>query len=295
MKKITLTVGAPGSGKTTWAIKQAQSNPGTVIACMDDIRTAMNGGVYKYSKAKESLVKSLLIAQIQTYLDNKDTRHIIVANTNLNYAFKEQLIKSLNGQFTVHEELFDVNWPTLVKRNNTRGDKAVPIDVLRMFYKKMQQYTGKHKEYIADFTKPQAIIFDMDGTLADNSHRSAFDFDKLGDDKIRPIVAGLLKMYKKENFKIIIVSGRNAGTLDDPLKYFKLTRDWLVKHKLPFDAIFMRDADDFRKDDEVKEEIFFNKIAPNYNVNLAVDDRQQVVEMWRRIGVECWQVATGDF
>ncbi|WP_441347838.1 phosphatase domain-containing protein, partial [Staphylococcus aureus] len=25
------------------------------------------------------------------------------------------------------------------------------------------------------------------------------------------------------------------------------------------------------------------------------DDRTQVVEMWRRIGVECWQVASGDF
>ncbi|WP_444533355.1 phosphatase domain-containing protein [Vibrio parahaemolyticus] len=26
-----------------------------------------------------------------------------------------------------------------------------------------------------------------------------------------------------------------------------------------------------------------------------MDDRTQVVEMWRRIGVECWQVASGDF
>ncbi|BBG28735.1 Hypothetical protein KMC15_gp187 [Escherichia phage KIT03] len=30
-------------------------------------------------------------------------------------------------------------------------------------------------------------------------------------------------------------------------------------------------------------------------MKLAIDDRTQVVEMWRRIGVECWQVDSGDF
>ncbi len=58
---------------------------------------------------------------------------------------------------------------------------------------------------------------------------------------------------------------------------------------------FQRKHGDSRKDDVVKEEIFWDRIADRYNVKLAVDDRAQVVEMWRRIGVECWQVAHGDF
>lgn len=50
---------------------------------------------------------------------------------------------------------------------------------------------------------------------------------------------------------------------------------------------------DNRKDDIVKEEIFWDKIAENYNVECAFDDR--VMEMWRRIGVNCLQCDFGEF
>ena len=43
------------------------------------------------------------------------------------------------------------------------------------------------------------------------------------------------------------------------------------------------------------DEIFENDIRPYYNIDYVLDDRNQVVEMWRSIGLTCLQVAEGNF
>jgi hypothetical protein len=57
----------------------------------------------------------------------------------------------------------------------------------------------------------------------------------------------------------------------------------------------MRPENDMRKDSVVKSELFWEHVAPNYNVQFVLDDRDQVVDFWRSIGLVCWQVAPGDF
>ena len=57
----------------------------------------------------------------------------------------------------------------------------------------------------------------------------------------------------------------------------------------------MRKTGDNRKDSIIKEEIYRNLIEPNYNIEFVLDDRNQVVDMWRRIGLTCLQVADGNF
>jgi hypothetical protein len=52
----------------------------------------------------------------------------------------------------------------------------------------------------------------------------------------------------------------------------------------------MRASDDNRADDVVKNEIFERDVAPFYNVQFTVDDRQRVVDMWRAKGLTCLQV-----
>jgi hypothetical protein len=52
-------------------------------------------------------------------------------------------------------------------------------------------------------------------------------------------------------------------------------------HKLP----------DFR----VKYDLFSEYIRDKYSVKFVLDDRQQVVDMWRRLGLKCLQVQAGDF
>ena len=102
-------------------------------------------------------------------------------------------------------------------------------------------------------------------------------------------------MLQQQGCNILTVSGRESGSKDEPLKHRVATINWLNENNIVTEAHFQRKQGDPRKDDVVKEEIFWNDIVEDYDVVLAVDDRAQVVEMWRRIGIECWQVNHGDF
>ena len=57
----------------------------------------------------------------------------------------------------------------------------------------------------------------------------------------------------------------------------------------------MREEGDRRKDNIVKYEIFNKFIRDKYCVNYVLDDRNQVVEMWRKLGLRTLQVADGNF
>jgi len=57
----------------------------------------------------------------------------------------------------------------------------------------------------------------------------------------------------------------------------------------------MRKTGDSRKDSIVKREIFEEHIKGKYRIQFVLDDRNQVVEMWRQLGLTCLQVAEGDF
>jgi len=52
---------------------------------------------------------------------------------------------------------------------------------------------------------------------------------------------------------------------------------------------------DGRKDAVVKREIFDREIRDNWRIVGVFDDRQQVVRMWRALGLTVFQVAEGDF
>lgn len=146
--------------------------------------------------------------------------------------------------------------------------------------------------------KEKAVVFDIDGTLADNEHRKhhldSNDWDSFFDamigDSLKKPVANLLKMYHHNGYKIILVTGRPDSHEHD-------TMMWLRTHGiLPLiEGMLMREAGNTDPDEDVKKEIFTQKIAPNYNVEVVVDDRQKVVDMWRGIGLTCFQVARGDF
>lgn len=303
MKQVILTIGCPGSGKSTWAAEKAKDKKvKTIVLNRDDLRAMLFGGEYKYSRENEAIVFQTLLNTLKYALADRVTQRIIIADTNLNKSTRDKITavcveeaRDSKHEIFINHELFVVPWHELKKRNDVRGNKAVPMPVLRDMFKKMKEYTDEQKTYVPDLEKPKAIIFDLDGTLADNSQRHAFEYKNLINDKPVDYLIEMAKMYEKAGYAIICVSGRNAGTKDSKRCWFKLTTEWLHAHDVPWDSLYMRQAEDFRKDDIVKEEIFWNKIATHYNVVFAVDDRQQVVEMWRRIGVKCLQCDFGEF
>lgn len=135
--------------------------------------------------------------------------------------------------------------------------------------------------------KPIAVICDIDGTLAHMNGRSPYDptryHEDTKDDTVHYIFARI-----SEGAVRIICSGR-----DDT--YRGVTEKWLAEHGITYDLLYMRLAGDKRSDAIIKQEIYDTYIKDNYNVRCVLDDRNRVVEMWRRNGLKCLQVADGDF
>lgn len=140
-----------------------------------------------------------------------------------------------------------------------------------------------------DETKPKCVIVDVDGTLALHVNRKPFEYEKCSDDAPNPRVVEVVKMLKG-TYEIVVCSGREAtGNCAED------TKAWLHRHGITFSAFFIRGEGDFRKDSEIKREFLVDHILPRWNPVLVIDDRQQVVDMWRDAGLECWQVAPGNF
>jgi len=57
----------------------------------------------------------------------------------------------------------------------------------------------------------------------------------------------------------------------------------------------MRKSKDNRKDSIVKEEIYRKHIFPFYYIQFVLDDRNQVVDHLRELGLTVFQVAPGNF
>jgi hypothetical protein len=86
----------------------------------------------------------------------------------------------------------------------------------------------------------------------------------------------------------IIISGREERARD-------ITVRWLCSAGVPFDLLLMRPDGDSRSEETVKEELYRRCVEPNYSVIGILDDRDRVVQMWRRLGLARFQVAEGSF
>lgn len=150
--------------------------------------------------------------------------------------------------------------------------------------------------------KKPALIVDLDGTMCDTTHRQHFMETKpkdwksfyggIADDKPNLWCFNLVRNMSQD-YHIIFVSGR-------PEEHRDVTKKWLREHITDhlWDneyQLLMRASGDFRKDSLVKTEIYNLKIEPWYDVLFCVDDRQQVVDAWRDLGLTCLQCAKGDF
>jgi predicted kinase len=283
---ITLTIGISNSGKTTWAEQQDAMNINR-----DDIRLATycNGeslSHYKFTKTKE---KDITEVQFLLAKDGiNQGQHVIISDTNLNPKTRQRWVEFAalhNVKLEVKEFPCE---PHIAKARNIKREYSIPPSVIDRQYNAWRKYKGL-PTYRGTPGKPRAIIFDMDGTLADMTGiRRPFEWLKVGMDKPRETVIQMARMYHNAGYKIIVMSGRDGSC-------FLSTANWLHKHSVPFTEMFMRVEGDSRPDAEIKEELFWFWVADNYDVKLSVDDRDQMVSRWRAMGIECFQVQPGDF
>lgn len=293
-KGIVVTVGISNSGKSTWArqfVKDTHKN--YVEVNRDELRIAMfcEGNRaeyvnYKFRKDKEDLVTSMQEVAIRSVIASG--KGVVVSDTNLNpehrNRFKE-LAKAMGVPYK--EKVFDVPLEVCVARSKKR-DISIPVSVLERQYKQFREYLGK-PQWAPQPSLPKAVIFDVDGTLAEKSpDRGIFQFEKVGLDLPRKTVVDLLYMYKACDYKIVVCSGRDDSCYEE-------TMQWLLKYVGPVHGLFMRHTGDKRIDSEVKEDLFWKYIYPEFDVQLCIDDRDQIVRQWRAMGLECFQVASGEF
>jgi hypothetical protein len=140
--------------------------------------------------------------------------------------------------------------------------------------------------------KPLAVIYDLDGTLANLNGRLPYGDAQAEceNDLVRQEVYDMLKedFY---DYEVFVVSGRFDT-------YEEQTRRWLWKHDIPYDWLFMRKEGDQRPDTVIKQEIYDNLINPHFEVVKVVDDRPKVIRMWQSLGLAVVDVsdpAKGDF
>lgn len=141
------------------------------------------------------------------------------------------------------------------------------------------------------------VAFDFDGTLCNIEHRlhyiqgakkdwPAFFAACIHDVPISALINTAISLAGVGH-KIEIWSGRSDEVREQ-------SEAWLDARGVPYKVLRMRSAGDHRPDWQVKEE-WLHSIPAEFRPVLAFDDRQQVVDMWRRNGVICCQVAPGNF
>lgn len=145
-------------------------------------------------------------------------------------------------------------------------------------------------------------IFDIDGTIADNSHRQHFVQQEKKDWKtynslmnldtphghVFYLMHRLAAPYNESSDKIVLATGREEV-------FRGITHDWLWRYNSPHHGLYMRPEKDYRPDEIVKQEMLFRIRADGFNPIMAFDDRDKVVKMWRANGIPCAQVAEGNF
>ena len=276
--KAIITIGVSASGKSTWAKEYALKNKNTIITNRDDLRFSLTGAAswkeYKFDKKIEKTITELQQAVIRQALFNKSD--IIIADTNLNPLYRSQLHDLLSTLgFEVEIKEFPIALEEAWKRDAARTN-GVGKDVIYKQYQQWLEYKGR-RTYVPNTSLPKAILVDVDGTLAKMGDRGAFEWKKVGVDTIRPIILQMVKAFEKTH-KVIVLSGRDSVCRSE-------TIDWLLDTGLKFDLLYMREQNDMRKDTVIKEEIFWEHIADNYNVEAVFDDRPVVVRMWHELKI----------
>lgn len=297
--------GLSGSGKTTWTEKFVAEHSGWVNVNRDDIRLALYGRerMYKGDENRVSKVQKKLIQNA-----GQSGQNVIISDTNLNKTHLASLLEFLESQgFSVTFKSFlDVPVEECIRRDSLRefpvGARVIRSQAKMVFGElpKPKNYTiekgGEFDFSNQDPSKRHAIVVDMDGTFAlfnktdknDPSYRNPYDCTTCINDKLNVAVWVTVNAMRNMDFDIVIVSGRKE-------EYRPQTEEWLAKHNVKYDALFMRSEGDNRGDDIVKLEIYRDKVIPNWYVQYVLDDRNRVVDAIREAGLTVFQVAPGDF
>lgn len=274
--------GLPASGKTTYAREQVDKTGNSVRINRDDLRAMMFNSKWSGPREKFVVKAEKLLARLAIEFGLNP----IIDDTNMpvhNRLSWSATAAEAGAKFEVVE--IDTPIETCIRRDVVRlytggfvGGGVIENLAL----------TGGLVPFPDKF-----IICDVDGTLADLTHRLhhiqqepkdyEMFFEMMVDDEpIWPVINWVTELSK--DYMIVLVSGR-------PAYCWERTMQWMDKYGVPAAHLFMRRSGDHRPDTMVKNEILAK--MPKDKILFAIDDRQCVIdEVWRANGVKVYPVGT---
>ncbi|HTN37389.1 MAG TPA: AAA family ATPase [Arachidicoccus sp.] len=304
MKKkpqLLILIGAPGSGKTTFAKYHIRTHANWVRFSRDEYRKMQFSQGNLPPEGEIRLTKMLLVSIEKLLLDHTN---VILDATHTKKDYLDTYIRHFRHLADIHFRLFEHPQSVLEARCKAReaiSGRIVSSSLINRHLADLaqlktvfdfQSIACQPKELFQaqqDIRLPKAVICDLDGTLALIGNRDPYDGSDCLKDTVNPAVATTIRVFSKAGFKLLLVSGRST-------RYRDQTICFLEKNELPYDELFMRSANDNRKDREVKKEIFKKQIEHKYYIEMILDDRDQVVNMWRQeLELTCFQVNYGNF
>lgn len=296
-KRIILTRGIQGSGKSTWAKAWVAEDPEHRIRINnDDLRNMF--GVY-WVPSREDVV-SHAKQTIVTYVMGKQY-DIVVDNMNLNpkeVQYWTNVVNYYNG-YTKTGERYEIEFKDFfipleecIRRDAARPN-PIGEKVIRDTWKRYKHFiqTSEVEKYVDnlrlwDSGKPMCVVIDMDSTVCFNTSKRPWFGDGSTEAMIDDVPNyGVVELIKAQEYPVVVCTGRNKDQ-------YNVTKEWLANQGINPIAYYMRENGDYRKGVEVKTELM-NQILDKYNVLVVFEDCEPIVQKYRDMGLTVLQPNKG--
>lgn len=315
MQHILILIGISGSGKTTYAREFVQKNPTYLRLNRDDLRRSLLAvpltEYWKWDDRRRNPVERIITAIEETALTGAldGGWNVIIDNTHLRQRTLTDLLKQVERRSVmVTFRPFDVPLAEAVRRDAARPDVVGEL-VIREQFSRYQQLKNRFnvaqtlvfpqvsptpaQPAAPDRALPTCILVDIDGTVAIMADRSPFEWKKVYLDVPRQPVINVVKAMQAAGYAVLFLSGRDSVCRADTVAWLEKYTGWREGQEY---SLFMRPHNDNRKDAVIKRELFDAHIRDRYSVEVVLEDRDQVVSLWRNdLGLTCLQVDYGNF
>ena len=303
-KKLILTRGIQGSGKSTWARQWVEEDPENRVRINnDDIRNML--GKY-WVTSRENLVSSIKKNMAEEAINRG--YDIVVDNMNLNpkeVLFWKDMVKMANMdpdgyKYEIEFKDFFIPLEECIRRDAMRPN-PIGEKVIRETWKRYKHFiqTTEVENYVnnlikEDESKPYCLVVDMDSTLCFNTTKRPWYGEGAAEGMINDVpnmgVLRLVEQWTKPGptaytNNLIIATGRDTSQEE-------VTKQWLAKYNIYPQEFYFRRKGDYRKGVEVKKEQI-EKILEKYNVVAIIDDCEPIVNMYREMGLTVLQPNKG--